>query len=46
MANPDLTAFPNEVSSGDVTQSTVVVWSRAINPGLLTFEISTHATRQ
>ena len=44
MANPDLTAFPNGASSGDVTQTTAVVWTRAVNLGLLTFEIATDAT--
>ena len=44
MANPDLTAFPNGASSGDVTQTTAVVWTRAVNLGHLTFEIATDAT--
>jgi phosphodiesterase/alkaline phosphatase D-like protein len=35
------TAFPNGISSGDVTQSSVVLWTRAVETGRLTFQIST-----
>src|SRR5262245_61356286 len=37
----DETLFPNGISSGDVTQTTAVLWTRATTTGLLTFEIST-----
>jgi alkaline phosphatase D len=32
--------FPNGISSGDVTQTSAVVWTRAVETGQLTFEIS------
>ena len=35
------TAFPNGVSSGDVTQTSAVVWTRAVEIGRLTFQIAT-----
>jgi phosphodiesterase/alkaline phosphatase D-like protein len=34
-------AFPNGVSSGDVTQTSAVVWARAVETGRLTFQIAT-----
>jgi phosphodiesterase/alkaline phosphatase D-like protein len=34
-------AFPNGVSSGDVTQTSAVLWTRATETGRLTFQIST-----
>jgi phosphodiesterase/alkaline phosphatase D-like protein len=34
-------AFPNGVSSGDVTQTSAVVWTRAVETGRLTFQIAT-----
>ena len=35
------TAFPNGVSSGDVTQTSAVLWTRAVETGRLTFQIAT-----
>jgi phosphodiesterase/alkaline phosphatase D-like protein len=37
-------AFPNGVSSGDVTQTSAVVWARAVEIGRLTFQIATDAS--
>ena len=34
-------AFPNGVSSGDVTQTSAVVWTRAVQTGRVTFELAT-----
>ncbi len=34
-------AFPNGVSSGDVTQTSAVLWTRAVETGRLTFQIAT-----
>jgi phosphodiesterase/alkaline phosphatase D-like protein/phospholipase/lecithinase/hemolysin len=36
----DATAFPDGVSSGDVTQTSAVLWARANKPGVVTFQIS------
>jgi phosphodiesterase/alkaline phosphatase D-like protein len=36
----DATAFPDGVSSGDVTQKSAVLWARANEPGVVTFQIS------
>jgi phosphodiesterase/alkaline phosphatase D-like protein len=36
-------AFPNGISSGDVTQTSAVLWVRALVVGPLTFEIATDA---
>ena len=36
-------AFPNGVSSGDVTQNSAVLWTRAVKIGALTLEIATDA---
>lgn len=33
-------AFPNGVASGDTTQTSTVLWTRAANPGTVTFETS------
>jgi phosphodiesterase/alkaline phosphatase D-like protein/Ca2+-binding RTX toxin-like protein len=34
-------AFPNGISSGDVTQTTAVLWTRAVEEGQLKFQIAT-----
>ena len=34
-------AFPNGISSGDVTQTSAVLWTRAVETGPLTFQIAT-----
>ena len=34
-------AFPNGVSSGDVTQTSAVLWARAVETGRVTFQIAT-----
>jgi hypothetical protein len=39
----DATAFPDGVSSGDVTQNSAVLWARASSLGQLTFQISPYA---
>jgi alkaline phosphatase D len=39
----DATAFPDGISSGDVTQTTAVLWARASKPGLVSFQISNEA---
>src|SRR5262245_60053165 len=36
--------FPNGVSSGDVTQTSVVLWTRAVQTGQLIFQIATDAS--
>jgi phosphodiesterase/alkaline phosphatase D-like protein/phospholipase/lecithinase/hemolysin len=36
----DATAFPDGVASGDVTQTSAVLWARANKPGVVTFQIS------
>jgi phosphodiesterase/alkaline phosphatase D-like protein/Ca2+-binding RTX toxin-like protein len=36
--------FPNGISSGDVTQTSAVLWTRAVDLGLLTFQIATDAS--
>ena len=36
-------AFPNGVSSGDVTQSSAVLWTRAVEIGALTLQVATDA---
>ncbi len=36
-------AFPNSVASGDTTQTSTVLWTRANVPGTVTFEYSTKA---
>ena len=36
----DATAFPDGVSSGDVTQTSAVLWARASKPGVVAFQIS------
>uniref|UniRef100_UPI00286E8AB9 phytase n=1 Tax=Chamaesiphon sp. VAR_48_metabat_403 TaxID=2964700 RepID=UPI00286E8AB9 len=36
-------AFPNSVASGDTTQTSTVLWTRANVPGKVTFEYSTKA---
>jgi phosphodiesterase/alkaline phosphatase D-like protein len=36
--------FPNGVSSGDVTQDSVVLWTRALQSGHLVFQIATDAS--
>src|SRR6266550_3689467 len=36
----DSIAFPDGVSSGDVTQTSAVLWARANQPGMVTFQIS------
>lgn len=36
-------AFPDGIASGDTTQDSTVLWTRAINPGNVTFEYSTQA---
>jgi phosphodiesterase/alkaline phosphatase D-like protein len=38
------TAFPNGVSSGDVTQTSAILWTRAVEAGRLNFQISTDPT--
>jgi alkaline phosphatase D len=38
------TAFPNGISSGDVTQTSAVLWTRAVALGELTFEVATDAS--
>ena len=40
------TAFPNGVSSGDVTQTSAVLWTRAVETGRLTFQIATDPSFQ
>jgi phosphodiesterase/alkaline phosphatase D-like protein len=40
----DPAAFPNGISSGDVTQDSVVVWTRAVQTGHLIFQIATDAS--
>jgi phosphodiesterase/alkaline phosphatase D-like protein len=35
------TAFPNGIASGDVTQTSAVLWTHAVDLGKLTFQIST-----
>ena len=40
----DAGAFPNGISSGDVTQDSVVVWTRAVQTGHLIFQIATDAS--
>jgi PhoD-like phosphatase, N-terminal domain len=37
----DATAFPDGVSSGDVTQTSAVLWARASQTGKVTFQIAT-----
>jgi phosphodiesterase/alkaline phosphatase D-like protein len=37
-------AFPDGVSSGDVTQASAVVWTRAVETGLVVFQIATDAS--
>jgi phosphodiesterase/alkaline phosphatase D-like protein len=37
-------AFPNAISSGDVTQTSAVLWTRAAALGELTFEVATDAS--
>jgi phosphodiesterase/alkaline phosphatase D-like protein len=39
----DATAFPDGVSSGDVTQTSAVLWARAGHAGQVTFQVSTDA---
>ena len=39
----DASAFPDGVSSGDVTQSSAVLWARASHTGKVTFQIATDA---
>src|SRR5262245_20327496 len=39
----DAAAFPNGISSGDVTQTSAVLWTRASHTGRITFQISTDA---
>ncbi len=34
-------AFPNGVSAGDVTQTSAVLWTRAVEAGQLRLQIST-----
>ena len=36
-------AFPDGIASGDTTQNSTVLWTRAITPGQVTFEYSTKA---
>jgi alkaline phosphatase D len=36
----DATAFPDGVSSGDVTRTSAVLWARASKPGVVAFQIS------
>src|SRR5260370_18670892 len=36
----DATAFPDSVSSGDVTQTSAVLWARANKPRVVTLQIS------
>lgn len=38
------TDFPNGISSGDVTQTSAVLWTRAVHLGELTFEVATDAS--
>lgn len=35
--------LPNGVASGDVTQNRATLWTRTLNPGIVTFEYSTDA---
>src|SRR6476620_11871029 len=42
----DDTAFPFGISSGDVTQTSAVLWTDATNLGRLTFQIATDASFQ
>src|SRR5690242_16771110 len=37
----DAGAFPDGVASGDVTQTSAVLWTRAGHNGLVTFQVST-----
>ena len=37
-------AFPNGISSGDVTQTSAVLWTRAVSLGELTFVVATDST--
>src|SRR6476620_9204736 len=39
-------AFPNGISSGDVTQTSAVLWTHAVDLGQLTFQISTDSSFQ
>jgi phosphodiesterase/alkaline phosphatase D-like protein/Ca2+-binding RTX toxin-like protein len=39
-------AFPNGISSGDVTQTSAVLWTRAVQEGQLKFQIATDASFQ
>ena len=39
----DATAFPDGVSSGDVTQTSAVLWARAGHSGRVTFQVATDA---
>jgi alkaline phosphatase D len=41
MAKSFTEAFPNGISSGDVTQTSAVLWTRAVETGPLTFQIAT-----
>jgi phosphodiesterase/alkaline phosphatase D-like protein len=36
-------AFPNQVASGDTTQTSTVLWTRSTTPGSVTFEYATDA---
>src|SRR6478735_807584 len=36
-------AFPNGISSGDVTQTSAVLWTRAVALGDVTFQVATDA---
>src|SRR6476661_1242539 len=37
-------AFPNGISSGDVTQTSAVLWTRAVALGDVTFQVATDST--
>ena len=37
----DSSAFPNGISSGDVTQTSAVLWTRAVEKGQLKFQVAT-----
>src|SRR3954452_3569229 len=44
MAKSFAEAFPNGISSGDVTQTSAVLWTRAVETGPVTFQIASDSS--